>query len=152
MVIFKDLQALKNSIGTAIGTTEFTTITQEMINDFAKATHDFQWIHVDEAMAKKYSPFQQTVAHGFLTLALAPKFIAELFKVESVKMGLNYGTNKIRFTAAVPAGSKVSMKASILEAEEVQPNGLKVTMNCIFEIEGQTKPVCIAELISVFYE
>ena len=67
-------------------------------------------------------------------------------------MGLNYGANKIRFTAAVPAGSKVSMKANILEAEEVQPKGLKVTMNCIFEIEGQTKPVCIAELISVFYE
>lgn len=152
MVIFKDLQAIKNSIGAEIGTTEFTTITQEMINDFAKATHDFQWIHVDEAMAKQYSPFQQTVAHGFLTLALAPKCLAELLKVESVKMALNYGANKIRFTAAVPAGSKVSMKANILEAEEVQPKGLKVTMNCIFEIEGQTKPVCIAELISVFYE
>jgi len=152
MVIFKDLLALKNSIGTTIGTTSFTTVTQAMINDFAKATHDFQWIHVDEAMAKKYSPFQQTVAHGFLTLSLAPKFMTELFKVESVKMGLNYGANKIRFTTAVPTGSKVSMKASVLEAEEVQPKGLKVTMNCIFEIEGQEKPACVAELISVFYE
>jgi acyl dehydratase len=127
-------------------------ITQEMINDFAKATHDFQWIHVNEEMAKKYSPFKAPVAHGFLTLALAPKFFAELFSVKSVKMGVNYGANKIRFTSAVPSGSKVRMKASLIETEEIQPTGLKITVNCVFEIEGLEKPVCIAELISILYE
>jgi acyl dehydratase len=152
MILFQNLLELKNSIGQEIGTTEYMVITQEMINDFAKATHDFQWIHVNEEMAKKYSPFKTPVAHGFLTLALAPKFFAELFSVKSVKMGVNYGANKIRFTSAVPSGSKVRMKASLIETEEVQPTGLKITVNCVFEIEGLEKPVCIAELISILYE
>lgn len=152
MIQFKNLLELKNFVDKEIGTSEYLIITQEMINDFAKATNDAQWIHVNEEMAKKYSPFKRTVAHGFLTLSLAPQFFTQLFSVASVKMGLNYGANKVRFTSAVPSGSKVRMKASLLEAEESQPNGLKITVNCIFEIEGVEKPVCIAELISILYE
>jgi acyl dehydratase len=151
MKIFKNLSELKTNLGQEIGTTPYLTVTQEMVNDFAKATLDFQWIHVDVEMAKQFSPFKTPVAHGFLTLSLAPKFIADLFAVSSVKMGVNYGANKIRFISAVPAGSNVRMKAIFAEAEEVA-NGLKIIMNCVFEIEGQAKPACIAELISVLYE
>ena len=152
MQTYPNLSALKAQVGQEIGTTPFMTVTQEMINDFAKATQDFQWIHVDVEMAKKFSPFKTPVAHGFLTLSLAPKFMADLFKVESVKMGVNYGANKIRFTSAVPSGSQVRMRASLMEAEDAKPSGLRITMNCIFEIEGQEKPACVAELISMLYE
>ena len=151
MKIFKNLEDLKTQIGQEIGTTPYLTVTQEMINDFAKATLDFQWIHIDVEMAKKFSPFKTPVAHGFLTLSLAPKFMSDLFSVASVKMGVNYGANKIRFTSAVPSGSNVRMKGTLQEVEDV-PNGIKIVMNCIFEIENQTKPACIAELISVLYE
>lgn len=149
---FPNLASLKAQVGQEIGTTPYMTVTQEMINDFAKATQDFQWIHVNVEMAKQFSPFKTPVAHGFLTLSLAPKFMADLFQVASVKMGVNYGANKVRFTSAVPSGSQVRMRASLIEAEEVQPSGLKITMNCIFEIEGQEKPACVAELISMLYE
>ena len=151
MKTFQNLAELKTQIGQEIGTTPYLTVTQEMINDFAKATLDFQWIHIDVEMAKKFSPFKTPVAHGFLTLSLAPKFMADLFSVASVKMGVNYGANKIRFTSAVPSGSNVRMKGTLQEVEDV-PNGIKIVMNCIFEIENQAKPACIAELISVLYE
>jgi len=152
MKTFPNLAFLKAQVGQEIGITSYMTVTQEMINGFAKATQDFQWIHVDVEMANKMSPFKTPVAHGFLTLSLAPKFMSDLFKVESVKMGVNYGANKIRFTSAVPSGSQVRMRASLIEAEEVKPSGLRITMNCIFEIEGQEKPACVAELISLLYE
>ncbi|TAG75117.1 MAG: MaoC family dehydratase, partial [Runella slithyformis] len=111
MKIFANLTALKAELGQELGSTPYLTVTQEMINDFAKATLDFQWIHVDVEMAKQHSPFKTPVAHGFLTLSLAPKFMSDLFQVTSVKMGVNYGANKIRFTSAVPAGSNVRMRA-----------------------------------------
>jgi len=152
MQTFPNLASLKSQVGQEIGITPYMTVTQEMINDFAKATQDFQWIHVDVKMAKQHSPFKTPVAHGFLTLSLAPKFMADLFKVESVKMGINYGANKIRFTSAVPSGSQVRMRANLMEAEEANTSGLRITMNCIFEIEGQEKPACVAELISMLYE
>lgn len=151
MKIFANLAALKAELGQELGSTPYLTVTQEMINDFAKATLDFQWIHVDVEMAKQHSPFKTPVAHGFLTLSLAPKFMSDLFLVTSVKMGVNYGANKIRFTSAVPAGSNVRMRAKLAELEEI-PNGVRIIMDCVFEIEGQTKPACIAELISVMYE
>ncbi|TAE95189.1 MAG: MaoC family dehydratase [Runella slithyformis] len=151
MKIFANLAALKAELGQELGSTPYLTVTQEMINDFAKATLDFQWIHVDVEMAKQHSPFKTPVAHGFLTLSLAPKFMSDLFQVTSVKMGVNYGANKIRFTSAVPAGSNVRMRAKLAELEEI-PNGVRIIMDCVFEIEGQTKPACIAELISVMYE
>jgi acyl dehydratase len=152
MTTFANLAELKAAVGQALGPTPYLTVTQEMINDFAKATLDFQWIHVDVEMAKQYSPFKTPVAHGFLTLSLAPKFMADLFKVTSVKMGVNYGANKIRFTSAVPAGSNVRMSATVAEIEDIANSGVRLTMNCTFEIENQAKPACVAELISVLYE
>lgn len=152
MLIFKNLAALKAKQGEEIGHSPYLTVTQTMINDFAKATQDFQWIHTNVEMAQQYSPFKTPVAHGFLTLSLAPKFMADLFTVESVKMGVNYGTNKIRFTAAVPVDSQVRMHATIQEIEDIKPSGLKITMACVFEIKGQEKPACVAELITALYE
>ncbi|MFN8353177.1 MAG: MaoC family dehydratase [Spirosomataceae bacterium] len=152
MQTFQNLTELKAAVGQELGTTDWTLVTQEMINDFAKATGDHQWIHVNQEMAEKYSPFKTTIAHGFLTLSLAPKLMYELYAVKTVKMGLNYGANKVRFTDAVPSGSKVRMKASIKSTEDFPNNGLKVEMTCVFEREGSEKPVCIAELISVLFE
>ncbi|GAA4447660.1 MaoC family dehydratase [Nibrella saemangeumensis] len=151
MQTFATLADLKSCVGQEIGTTPYLTVTQEMINDFAKATLDFQWIHIDVEKAKTHSPFGTPIAHGFLTLSLAPKFMSDLFRVASVKMGVNYGANKIRFTSAVPSGSNVRMKATLLEAEPVE-GGLRITMNCVFELEKQPKPACVAELISLLFE
>jgi acyl dehydratase len=151
MKTFKNLSELKTYTGYEIGVTPYLKITQEMINDFARATQDYQWIHVDVEKARKYSPFKSTVAHGFLTLSLAPRFMAELFAVSAAKMSLNYGANKVRFTSAVPVNCHMRMRGTILAVDEVQ-NGAKILMECVFEIEGLQKPACIAELISIIYE
>ncbi len=151
MKTFTNLSELKTMVGQELGSTPYLTVTQEMINDFAKATLDFQWIHTDVEMDKKFSPFKTPVAHGFLTLSLAPKFMADLFTVSSVKMGVNYGANKIRFTSAVPSGSNVRMTGTLISVEDIE-NGIRLIMKCVFEIEGQSKPACVAELISVLYE
>ena len=147
-----DLAELKTLIGQEIGTTDWYTVTQDMINDFAKATGDEQWIHTNPEMCAQFSPFKTTVAHGFLNLSFSPKLMAELFKVNSVKMGLNYGANKIRFMSPVPVNSKVRMKATLLETEDAPPRGLKIIIAYTYEIENQEKPACYAELISVLYE
>lgn len=152
MKTFQNLAELKAAVGQEMGTTPWLTVTQEMINDFAKATLDFQWIHLDVEKAKKYSPFGGPIAHGFLTLSLAPKFMADLFVVQSVKMGVNYGANKVRFTDAVPSGSSVRMTATLKGVEDFPNNGLKIEMTCVFEREGSEKPVCIAELVSLMFE
>ncbi len=151
MLVFKDLAALKAHVGKSLGTSSWQTLSQEKINDFAKATLDDQWIHVDLEKAK-LSPFGGTIAHGFLSLSLSPKFMYELFKVESAQMGLNYGTNKVRFISPVPSGSRVRMKATLKEVEEMQPSGAKLIIDAVFELEGSQKPACVAELLSVIYE
>jgi acyl dehydratase len=152
MQTFANLAEFKAQLGQEIGVSSYKTIDQATINAFAEATGDKQWIHINEEMAKQYSPFKTTIAHGFLTLSLAPMCMYEIYAVKSVKMGVNYGTNKVRFTSVVPAGSNVRMRASLAEVEDVPNNGLKITMNCVFEVEGQAKPACVAELISVMYE
>jgi NADPH2:quinone reductase len=151
-LIFKNIAQLKYHEGKELGTTEWQTISQALINDFAKATFDEQWIHIDEAMAKEKSPFGTTVAHGLLTLSLSPKFLEALLKIESAKMGVNYGTNKVRFTSPVPSGSRMRMKATLKSVEEIANNGARLLFDTVFEIEGAKKPACVAELISVIYE
>jgi len=143
---------LKAAVGQELGATEWLPVTQTMINDFAKATGDQQWIHVDVERARKFSPFGGPIAHGFLTLSLAPKFMASLFEVKSAKMGVNYGTNKVRFTDALPADSRVRMRATLAAVEDFPNNGVKITLNATFEREGSEKPVCVAELLSLLFE
>ena len=151
MLTFTNLAAFSAHAGQSLGETDFMTITQEMVNLFAQATGDQQWIHTDPARATLESPYKTPIAHGFLTLSLAPKLMAELYRIESVKMGLNYGANKIRFTNAVPIGSRLRLKAW-LQHVEPQSTGLRAIIECVFEVDGEHKPACVAELITLLFE
>ena len=128
------------------------TVTQEMINDFANATLDRQWIHVDEKRAAQESPFKSTVAHGFMSVAMISRMLEEAFFIKSIKMGLNYGLNKVRFPNPVPVNSELRMLSSIQEIESLANNGIKVTFTCIIEIKGQEKPACVAEFLAALFE
>lgn len=128
------------------------TITQQMIDDFANSTLDKQWIHVDEERAKKESPFKSTVAHGFMSVAMISRMLEEAFAIKSIKMGLNYGLNKVRFPNPVPVNSELRMLSSIKEIEDLRNRGVKVTFNCTIEIKGQEKPACVAEFLVALFE
>lgn len=156
MQTFTTLADFSAHAGQSLGESDYMTVTPDMVQKFADATGDHQWIHLDEEKAKQFSPYGKTIAHGFLTLSLAPKLMAEIYRVDSVKMGINYGANKIRFTGAVPVGSRVRMKAWLHHAEPTNANegsqGVRAIVECVFEVEGQQKPACVAELISLLYE
>ena len=145
----KELQELK---GKSLPEGEWLTVTQEMINDFAKATMDFQWIHVDVEKAKKHSPFKKPVAHGFMSVSLLSKMLGDAIQVKSAKMGVNYGLNKVRFPMPVLVDSRLRLITVITNVEEYGDTGLKITWNCTVEIEGQEKPACVAEFISLMFE
>jgi len=159
MKIFANLTEFSSQAGQLLGETDYITITQKMVDLFAQATGDDQWIHINPDRASKESPYGQAIAHGFLTLSLAPKLMAEIYRIESVRMGVNYGANKIRFTNAVPVGGRLRMKAWLHHAEEQNSNenagnrpGIRAIIECVFEVEHQEKPACIAELITLLYE
>ena len=149
---FKNFQEFKTMLGKELPKGEWYTITQVMINDFANATLDKQWIHIDEERAKKESPFKSTVAHGFMSVAMISRMLEEAFTIKSVKMGLNYGLNKVRFPNPVPVNSELRMLSSVKEIEPLTNNGIKVTFNCIIEIKGQDKPACVAEFLAALFE
>jgi acyl dehydratase len=144
-----ELQAM---VGQVIGTSEWVLVDQEMINKFADATGDHQFIHVNEAMAKM-TPFGGTIAHGFLTLSLLPMLSAksDLPRVAGIKMGVNYGGNKVRFLAPVRSGKRVRGVTKLLEIEEKRPGQFQQTVEFTVEIEGEDKPAMIAEWISQFF-
>ncbi|QHV99067.1 MaoC family dehydratase [Spirosoma endbachense] len=156
MQIFANLAEFSAHTGQPLGETSHMTITQEAVNLFAEATGDYQWIHTDPERAARESPYKTPIAHGFLTLSLAPRLLAELYSIESVKMGINYGANKIRFTNAVPVGSKLRMKAWLHHVEPQNTNestkGVRAVIECVFEVDGEQKPACIAELIVLLFE
>ena len=133
-----------------LGAGEWWKIEQRAIEQFADATGDHQWIHVDIERAKS-GPFGTTIGHGYLTLSLVPIFVFQLLKVDGAKLVVNYGLNKARFPAPVPAGSRVRMGGEIAAVEPVS-GGLPVSLNCTFEIEGQPKPACVAEIVFRYYE
>ena len=147
---FKKLVEMKTCVGKEIGLTEWITIDQEQINTFAKATGDHQWIHTDPELARIHSPYGTTIAHGFLVLSLAPKFIYEIYKVEDVIMGVNYGMEKVRFPNATPVNSELRARVSLKAFEEVE-KGAMLTMDIIFEVKGQEKPSCVAEFIAMAF-
>jgi len=144
------LADLPGMVGKHLGHSDWHTIDQEQINRFADATGDHQWIHLDIERAKQ-GPFGTTIAHGYLTLSLVPIFVFQILKVEGAKLVVNYGLNKARFPAPVPAGSRVRMGGEIAAVEAVA-GGLQVTLSCTFEIEGQPKPACVAEILFRYYE
>lgn len=152
LLIFENFTEFKSAVGKELPIGNWYSITQEMINDFANATLDKQWIHVDEERAKRESPFKSTVAHGFMSVSMISKLLEEQFAIKTLKMGLNYGLNKVRFSTPVPVNSELRMHAIIKEIEDLGFNGLKVTFSCTIEVKGQEKPACVAEFIAAFFE
>lgn len=144
----KDMQ---NHLGEDFGASEWVTIDQATIDKFAEATGDHQWIHVDVARAQTEMPGGKTIAHGFLTLSLIPRLSAAIWKIEKRSRGLNYGLNKLRFTAPVPVGARVRLRQKLLAADEVKDQGIRLTFENTIEIEGSTQPALIAEGLSIAY-
>jgi acyl dehydratase len=144
------LRSLESRVGEEVGVSPWVEISQARIDEFARATEDFQWIHVDPAKAKS-SPFGGTIAHGFLTLSMLPKLSESTFEFSDRKMGVNYGLNKVRFTAPVPAGAKIRGRFTLAKYEKIDGNGVQTTWSVVFEREGSDKPVCVAESIGRHY-
>jgi acyl dehydratase len=138
-------------VGKELGPSEWLTVTQEMIDKFADATGDHQWIHVDVERAKKEMPGGKTIAHGYLTLSLLPRLAPTLMKVENRRRGLNYGSNRVRFTAPVPAGARVRLRQKLLKVEPVEDNGFRVTSEMTMEVEGNSRPAMVAETLGIVY-
>ena len=149
MRVFEGLDQVEAAVGEHVGYSEWMEITQERIDAFADATGDHQWIHVDPERAKQ-GPFGAPIAHGFLTLSLLIPMWSEVLVVTDMKMGVNYGLNKVRFPSPVPVGAKVRLTASVKTVEEVT-GGLQLTLAAVIEREGGDKPVCIAEPVYRYY-
>ena len=143
--VITGVAGLKAAVGEHLGYSEYIEISQERVNQFAEATGDFQWIHVDVERAKS-GPFGGPIAHGYLTLSLGPMLYPTVVRIEGFSMGVNYGANKFRFPSPVPVGSKVRLGVKVLEVEEIA-NGVQMTMEFTFECEGSSKPSCVAEII-----
>ncbi len=146
---FDGVDDLKARVGEHLGYSDWIEITQERVNLFADATDDHQWIHVDLDKAKA-GPFGGPIAHGYLTVSLAPALSAQIYAINGVSMGVNYGSNKMRFPAPVPVGSKLRMGAKLLAADDIA-GGAQITVECTFEIEGSPKPACVAENVYRIY-
>ena len=145
MRTFTDLAQLDAAVGEELGTTEWLEITQGQVNTFADATGDHQWIHVDVEKAKD-GPFGGTIAHGYLTLSLIQQFTPELFRLETPGAKLNYGVNKVRFPNPVKVGSKIRATAQIADVSDV-PAGKQMVTRYTVEIDGESKPACVAETV-----
>ena len=151
MRMFEDFNELEAAVGTEVGVSDWIEVTQGRINKFAEATGDDQWIHVDVARAASEAPARTTIAHGLLTLSLIPMFMRSIIGLKGLKNTLNYGANKIRYLSPVPAGSRLRGRVSVLQAEDVPPDALRVTYKVMIEIEGGTRPACVAEVIGQHY-
>ena len=144
------LTALPAWLGLEVAVSEWVAITQERIDLFAEATGDHQWIHIDPERAAKESPFGTTIAHGFLTLSLVPMLKSECIEFTGVKMGVNYGTNRVRFMAPVKVNSRIRGRFKLMSVEQIK-GGVQMVWLCTLELEGLEKPACIAELVSRAY-
>ena len=144
--VIENLDALRGAVGRDLGATEWLVITQERIDEFARATGDDQWIHVDPVRAAK-GPFGATIAHGYLTMSLSNYFLPQLVEVRGISMGVNYGVDKVRFPAPVKVGSRVRGRATIAAVEEVK-GGVQAKIVITIEIEGESKPGCVIESLS----
>jgi acyl dehydratase len=142
---------LKAVVGEHLGFSEWLPITQERVNQFAESTGDFQWIHVDPERAKKESPFGGPIAHGYLTLSLAPVLLPMVVQTTGFKMGVNYGCNRVRFMAPVPVGANLRLGAKLISVDDI-PGGVQTVYELTFECEGANKPSCVAEVIYRSYE
>jgi acyl dehydratase len=144
-------QDLAQHVGKELGPSDWMTVDQAMIDKFAEATGDHQWIHVDVERARREMPGGKTIAHGYLTLSLVPRLAATLVKVREVARGVNYGSNKVRFTSTVPAGARIRLHQRIVKVEPVDGNGVRVTSEVRMEVEGQDRPALVAEIMGIRY-
>lgn len=138
--------------GQKLGTSDWVLIDQAMIDAFAEATGDKSWFHVDPERAKREMPGGRTIAHGYLTLSLVPRLAATLYHVKKRSRGLNYGSNRVRFTGQVPAGSRVRLRQKIKAVEPVEGGGIRITSESTMEVEGAARPALVAETISMQFE
>ena len=148
--VFGSVDDVLAQVGKKLGTSQWLTIDQSRVNQFADATDDHQWIHVDPVKAKT-GPFGACIAHGYLTLSLISRFLPELAELKNLKMGVNYGTDKVRFPSAVKVGSRVRASGEMVSAEKTKDGGVQATIRVTVEIEGEAKPACVADAISRYY-
>ena len=142
---------LAQYVGKEIGVSDWYTVTQEQIDKFADATGDHQWIHVDVERCKKEMPGGKTIAHGWLTLSLVPRFASTIYRVKHRSRGINYGANRVRFTGPVPAGSRIRLRLTMKSVEKVE-GGVRVTNEGTMELEGAARPVLVSETIGMVYD
>ena len=149
--VIHGIPALRSFVGKTLGVSDWVTITQDRIQAFADATDDQQWIHVDVERARRESPFGAPIAHGYLTLSLAPALLPQIVRVEGVRMGVNYGIEKMRLPSPVPSGGEVRMGAELKDVRELPGGAARATFGLQFEVRGQRKPACVADVIYVYY-
>lgn len=147
---FESVAKLGEHVGQEVAASDWFEVTQERINQFAEATEDRQWIHIDPERAARESPFKQAIAHGFLTLSLLSELMKLAVSVGGLRMGLNYGLNRVRFVAPVPAGSRIRGRFTLAEMEEIK-GGVQATWSVTVEREGGDKPCCVAEWLVRYY-
>jgi acyl dehydratase len=150
-VVIPSLAAVKDFTQTPLGVSDWVTISQERIDRFADATDDRQWIHVDVERARREGPWKQTIAHGYLTLALVPELLSRLLVIHGWKRAVNTGIDKLRFSAPVLSGSRVRLRAEIKDVRDVPPNALRITFAVRIEVEGNAKPALMANVNYVYY-
>jgi acyl dehydratase len=143
---------LANYVGREIGVSDWFAVDQAMIDKFAEATGDHQWIHVDVERAKREMPGGRTIAHGYLTLSLVPRLAATIYRVKNRSRGLNYGSNRVRFTGQVPAGSRIRLRQKIKSVEPMDGGGVRITSESTMQVEGSDRPALVAETISLQFE
>ncbi len=150
-LVLESPRALKDFVGREIAVTEWFTVSQDRIRQFAEATEDRQWIHLDRERAQKESPYRTTIAHGFLTLSLISQFMKQAVQIRSgLRMSINYGVNRVRFPAAVPADSQIRARVSVQSVKEL-PDSIEAIFSVSIEGQGSEKPCCVAETIARYY-
>lgn len=151
MRVIRGLEELRELVGHELGTSPWFEVTQERITEFAECTDDRQWIHCDAERAARESPFGTTIAHGFLTLSLCTHLAASAFQIEGVRMGINLGVNRVRFPSPVPSGSRMRMRAVLIDLKDIGGDGVQAVYKNTFEVEGAGKPCCVAETVVRLY-
>jgi acyl dehydratase len=149
-LVINGLDELKTRAGADLGRSQWIQVTQERVNQFADATGDHQWIHVDVEAARS-GPFGGTIAHGYLTLSMVIPMFAELLSVQDIRMGINYGLNRVRFPAPVPVGSRIRLAAKLAGVEEISGDSAQVLVDFTVELEDSAKPGCVAQAIYRYY-
>ncbi len=144
---FDGIDQVRAAVGTHLGYSDYTEVTQERVDQFAEATGDHQWIHVDVERARAESPFGGPIAHGYLTLAISNELLPQILEVRGVSLGVNYGVDRIRFPAPVPVGSRLRAGAELVDVSDVK-GGIQTLVRITLEVEGGTKPVCIIDSLS----